>query len=378
LRDQGTQHLSNKPPLLIIFSPFLKKLSTVMLARVDEAIGQIRRGVTVLEPSQMLMGKGLGDDDVRVVSAELRVNTARLTALDIGHNAIDAAGAASLAQVLYCNTVLAELSLDSNYVGAAGAASIAEALRVNTSLTVLDITNNSIGAAGAAALAEALGVNATLKVLHLWENNIGDAGISSLANALRVNVGLAELHLFFSSIGDAGAVSLAEALRFNTTLTDIGLDNNSIGATGAAALAEALEVNTSLTSLGLSENPISTDRQSALFTATRANKSTTARFKDLAAPALADILRADFAPPANVPSITTRAQSQHAFIARLAAILRSAPPPGGGGNNRTRLVAILVRAFSFSRGKTAVALAREALAGPLRDHPAAHVLQRVP
>jgi hypothetical protein len=266
---------------------------------VEDAIAQMRRGVAELEPEAMLSETVLGEDDERAIASELRVNT---------------------------------------------------------TLTTLDLSRNAIGAAGAASLAEALRVNTALTELYLSHNSIGDVGAASLADALRVNSSLTKLILYINSIGDAGAASLAAALRSNTTLTNLYLRTNSIGDAGAASLADALRVNTSLTNLFMVNNAISPANESALSDLASANKATTSHFESATPSALAAILRADFAPPVYVPSITTPVQTQHAFIVRLAAILRS---------------------DSQSEEEGAVALAREALAGPLRGHPAAHVLHQL-
>jgi hypothetical protein len=322
-------------------------------AKVEEAIAQMQRGAAKLRPVDMLCGKGLGADDARAIAAELRVNRT-LTELNIWNNSIGAAGAASLAEALGVNTTLTELNLDNNSIGAAGAASLAEALRVNTTLTVLRLEYNSLGASGAASLAEVFRANTTLTMIRLDSNYIGDAGATSLVEVLRVNTTLTGLYLNNNSIATASIASLAEALMSNTTLTVLGIDNNPIGAAGAASLVEALGVNTSLTSLRMSHNSISDAHESTLSALTNTNHSTTTRFEMKSRSALTAILRADFAPPADVRGITTRAQTQHAFIVRLAAILRS-----------------------DSQSEEGVALACEALAGPLSDHPAAHVLRRL-
>ena len=47
----------------------------------------------------------------------------------------------------------------------------------------MNLSHNNISDAGAASLAEAIKVNTKLTQVTLWHNNIGDAGAASLAEA---------------------------------------------------------------------------------------------------------------------------------------------------------------------------------------------------
>jgi internalin A len=156
----------------------------------------------------------------------------QLTSLNLNHNKIGAAGAASLAAL----TQLTSLNLNHNKIGAAGAASLAAL----TQLTSLDLTYNHIGDAGAASLAALT----QLTSLNLPHNKIGVAGAAALAELTQ----LRSLDLANNKIGTAGA----EALAALTHLTSLNLARNKIGNAGATALAEL----TQLTSLNLEGNGI--------------------------------------------------------------------------------------------------------------------------
>jgi Leucine-rich repeat (LRR) protein len=156
----------------------------------------------------------------------------QLTSLNLAHNQIGAAGAASLAAL----TQLTCLNLWNNQIGDAGAASLAAL----TQLTCLNLEYNHIGDAGAASLAALT----QLTSLNLEYNHIGDAGAASLAALTQ----LTSLNLEYNHIGDAGAATLAALTQLNS----LNLAHNQIGAAGAASLAALNQ----LTSLNLGNNKI--------------------------------------------------------------------------------------------------------------------------
>jgi hypothetical protein len=81
------------------------ELKKTVHANVEEAVTQMRRGVAMLEPWNMLTGIERG------IATELRVNTT-LTELLLRINLISDAGAVSLAEALGVNTALTVLNLD--------------------------------------------------------------------------------------------------------------------------------------------------------------------------------------------------------------------------------------------------------------------------
>jgi hypothetical protein len=151
-------------------------------ANVDKAIAQMRRGVAKLDPEDVLISEGLGDDDVRASLAEaLKVNTT-LAELVLYHNTICAAGASSLAEALGVNTALTKLNLGSNPIRYPGAASLAEAMRVNTTLTTLDLSHSYLAARVPPRSRGAIGINISLKSLIVITNPVSAALEAAVAS----------------------------------------------------------------------------------------------------------------------------------------------------------------------------------------------------
>jgi Ran GTPase-activating protein (RanGAP) involved in mRNA processing and transport len=221
----------------------------MVLEIVEEAIGQMRRGVAQLEPERMLRSGQFDADDVRAIAAELAVNST-LKVLDLGCIGFGDKGAALLAETLARNTTLGQLVIGGNRIGPTGAALLAKALARNTALRQLDVGSNGIRDEGAISLANVLKVNTSLVDLCVSGNSIGDAGASSFAKALRVNTHLRELYLVANSFGDAGVASLSAALWINTGLMVLDINQNySTTLLSQYPIAEALKHNTTLAEL---------------------------------------------------------------------------------------------------------------------------------
>jgi hypothetical protein len=253
-------------------------------------------------------------------------------------------------------TSLAVLDLSNDAIGDEGCVSLANALGSGplvAGLSVLSLRSNAIGAAGACLLAEVLegGSNTTLSELCLAGNAIGDAAAAALARALAVNTTVTKLDISKASVGDPGALALAEMLQCNATLTALDLGGNSIGNPAADALIETLKLNASLTRLTVNGNPMDRSKLVKITSATRTNESTAMQFAALDTPALTTLLaRGGWG---SLSSALPRIQAEHACIARLATILCKETP-----------------------NEPAITLARDALASPIGDHPASHVLRR--
>ena len=126
--------------------------------------------------------------------------------LDLGGNAIEDEGAASLAEAVARNKALTELDLAGNLITAEGVSALAAALRVNERIQSLSLRHNHIGDRGAIDLAKACGSVALpqLRVLDLSHNRIGDAGMAALAKLQEEKRG--KLHIvLFSNCGDPPA-----------------------------------------------------------------------------------------------------------------------------------------------------------------------------
>lgn len=220
-----------------------------------------------------------------------------LRSLDLSHNRIGAAGAASLAAALSVpGSTLTMLDLYGNSVRDAGARSLAAMLETNVTLEVLDLGRNNIEHNGAISFSEVLRVNSTLKRLDLSHSLMRDRGAIALARALRTaNSTLTELDLSHSEVGDEGAIEMARMLGANTMLTDIDLGNNRIGDRGAAELSAQLrgaQPRRAIAELDLGSNNIGGTRGLADLIRSDAVKKLDLEFNDLGASGASDFARA--------------------------------------------------------------------------------------
>jgi Ran GTPase-activating protein (RanGAP) involved in mRNA processing and transport len=206
-----------------------------------EVIEEMRRGAEAI---------CVDDEDIAVVSEELRINT---TLMYVAGRFVSDTGAAQLAEVLKVNSTISELDLSSCYFGDVGVAQLAEALKVNSTVTALELFDNGIDDAGAAHLAETLKVNSTLTVLDLYKAEIGDLGAVALAAALQVNTSLTFLNIAINDFGDIGSSALMNALRGNSALAHFDAGGLYINHESALHLEEMLRVNATLTYLALNE-----------------------------------------------------------------------------------------------------------------------------
>ena len=156
-----------------------------------------------------------------------------ITSLDVSSAGLDVADMQTIASALrHGDLRLDALNLSHNPIGDAGAATLATALPSMHRLRFLDLEDCRIGDEGAITIACALQENelelheGELQRLSLGANPIGDLGCEALASVLltkrflrhgdsrdtRQVRGPAILQLGDTDIGDAGAIALAEAL----------------------------------------------------------------------------------------------------------------------------------------------------------------------
>lgn len=91
------------------------------------------------------------------------METGSLTRLDLRHNDLGDAGAATIASALKARScILLHLDLSANSIGCRGAEALAMALKVNTVLQVLDMRGNAVSAAGIKALEDSKAVSVSL------------------------------------------------------------------------------------------------------------------------------------------------------------------------------------------------------------------------
>ncbi len=172
----------------------------------------------------------IDDAAVALLAAALTGN-ATLVSLDLSHNRVTGAGAATLAQLLLCGT-------GASGEGAAGAPLSAK--RQGPPLTALLLANNRCDARGAAALAAAVAAKAAFSQLSLRLNPIGDAGAAALLTAAAGHRWLAHLNLAGTALGEAAAAAAAAAVATpGTALRALDLSANKLSPGALTALAEA-------------------------------------------------------------------------------------------------------------------------------------------
>jgi uncharacterized protein (TIGR02996 family) len=144
---------------------------------------------------------------------------AKLTALDLNWNHIDAVGAEALASSPRLANLMT-LHLDGNNIGNAGAEALATSPHL-TNLVALHLDGNNIGNAGAAALA-ASPYLAGLILLDLRVNDIDTVGARALAYSPHLTH-LASLAVGYNDIGPEGVEALAGSRHLpNLTRLDLG------------------------------------------------------------------------------------------------------------------------------------------------------------
>lgn len=181
----------------------------------------------------------------------------RLRAVNLGGNALRAAGVAALADSPVFAPV-ETLLIWGNNIGLAGTRALAQSRRL-TQLHTLYLNENRVGRRGAEALAAWPQV-AKLRLLSVWGNQLGPAGAAALAAAPLGE--LTELLMSYNRIGDEGAVALANAAALGK-LESLDLRSNQIGDAGARALLASPALGR-LKHLSLEDNPIAEPLQEAL------------------------------------------------------------------------------------------------------------------
>ena len=152
------------------------------------------------------------------------IQTLSLAGNDLANDA-DGNGASALAETLYYNTSITELSLAKCFVslqGLTGSASrkvheaIAKVLTSNSSLTSLDLSENNLGSCGGGKIVgEALRHNRTLRSLNVRSNWLGAEGGKAVVDALAANASLTFLDLGTNALCEDSATS-----RYSTAALD--------------------------------------------------------------------------------------------------------------------------------------------------------------
>ncbi|RHY33558.1 hypothetical protein DYB32_001557, partial [Aphanomyces invadans] len=126
------------------------------------------------------------------VLAERLLDNHTLTCLHLRANRIGGFGSEALAALLLSDSRIVELDLTANRIGNDGAQAFETVLEVSTRLQVLCLGHNSIEDAGLARLANGVARNShsALTKLIVWGNDFGDVAPEQFHNLLQHNVAL--------------------------------------------------------------------------------------------------------------------------------------------------------------------------------------------
>lgn len=147
---------------------------------------------------------------------------------------------ASIASVLYDDSVISSLMLRNCGLSNTGVTKISCALANNSSITVLDLSNNQLGNKGTCSVALALEMNKTIQKLKLSGTNIGREGGEAMVTALATNDSLEVLDMSRNSLDDTVITKLAKMLKTNESLRQMSLRSNQFSTIGALCLSLAL------------------------------------------------------------------------------------------------------------------------------------------
>ncbi|KAF0686735.1 Aste57867_21483 [Aphanomyces stellatus] len=132
---------------------------------------------------------------------------------------------------------IVELELFDCALGTADFIELARGLR-HSPVQSLNLGCNAVEAAGIVAIAESL-PESTVRALNLIATNLDEEGCKALARAMPA-AGLVELHLGMNGLTNGAVLHLADVLRTTPSLLKIGLQWNGLTMSGAVALVHML------------------------------------------------------------------------------------------------------------------------------------------
>lgn len=180
-----------------------------------------------------LEGKGLGDEEVKVLATALRNN--------------------------HC---LKKLNLNGNRIGREGMRMLCDSLKINTSLTSLTLGRDESVKKGegqkvGSLFAEVLQCNTPLTDLSLYWTEDDEKGWMALAHSLEENNRILKYlnvnHCF--GLGLKGMKAFAAALRKNSVLQELGIVNTTGSAMGDIIAEALIKDNSSLKTLAITVLP---------------------------------------------------------------------------------------------------------------------------
>lgn len=169
-----------------------------------------------------------------------------LLCLNLSCNPLTSVGRMALAEIVFRNKVLRQLSISSGNFDLTSSVAFVTSLQNNCTLELLYFDRPLlIGTGTDEVLADHFGRVLMLTTSALTDVSLRYCGISNLgakllSSALSINKTMVTINLESNKIGDAGVEALASYFlqRKESSLKSIGLSTNCIGDDGAIALAE--------------------------------------------------------------------------------------------------------------------------------------------
>lgn len=170
--------------------------------------------------------------------------------LDVSHNAIGDAGAASLGALLTEGTPvrLEALQAEACGVGPEGVAALLRSVSKSSRMRFLDLSGNRLGEAGALAVAALVRTGTPqLEELRLCGGGMADAALAALLRATASHPGLKLLDASGSPMGHESLQAACHMIKSNATLRGLKLETTS--ADQSSDLSAAVKINPSLVDL---------------------------------------------------------------------------------------------------------------------------------
>ena len=181
-------------------------------------------------------------------------NILKLKRVDISYNWITCEAADDIANVLSQNHGLQDLNLSSNHLQTGGIVTLLSRMHSISKITHLDISSNGIKSAAARDIANFLLHNDNLKVLNLSSNFIQTSGVKIIFRNSKLR--LEKLNLSGNQLDDNAACTIATFISQNLLLEELDLSKNYLQAVSAVKIFRAIQNCPSMLKLNMSNNKI--------------------------------------------------------------------------------------------------------------------------
>lgn len=160
----------------------------------------------------------MGDDEVALLASSIKLNKAILPveSIQLSFNSMTHKGLETLTNAVWGSSSLKELKLDNNEIGDRGAHQVAAILPAMKSLEVLDVGFNAIKAAGLNVLMKAIADTNHIQSLSISGNDVDVASAKAVAYALAFNQSLRSVFLVHCSINHEGQRHISAGIVSNS------------------------------------------------------------------------------------------------------------------------------------------------------------------